>query len=108
MTIYFKVAKGTVAAGATKEKVGEFTVPSDERWTITDILPLVPADCKLYIHIQREEIGEIDGDIIAKDNRWIPVDWELSAGQKIEFKADNPTGSDVEVGVQLRINIEKT
>jgi hypothetical protein len=93
MPIRIVSIKGSLSAGASETTIGSITVKVGYTYNVLEVLPLVPSGCRLYIYIESDRYADIDGDIIAKDNRRIVVNWSLTGGQKLTVSGINPTTS---------------
>ena len=108
MPIRIVSIKGSLSAGASETELGSITVKVGYTYNVLEILPLVPAGCRLYIYIEGDKHAEIDGDIIAKDNRRIVVNWSLTGGQRLAVSAINPTTSTQTLGAIIVFEEVKT
>jgi hypothetical protein len=98
MVVRIKSIYTTLAAGSSETKIGEITVNVGRQYNVLEILPIVPTNSWLYIYIENDRVAEIQGDVIAKDNSRIVVNWSLTGGQKLIVSGTNGTGSSQIVG----------
>lgn len=98
MVVRIKTIYTTLVAGSQETKIGEITVNVGRQYNILEILPIVPTSSWLYIYIENDRVAEIEGDVIAKDNSRIVVNWSLTGGQKLTVSGTNGTGSSQIVG----------
>jgi hypothetical protein len=98
MVVRIRSLVATLAAGSGETKIGEITVNVGRQANFLEILPIVPANSWLYIYLESDRVAEIQGDVIAKDNSRIVVNWSLTGGQKLIVSGTNGTGSSQIVG----------
>jgi hypothetical protein len=98
VVVRIKSLVATLAANSSETKIGEITVNVGRQYNILEILPIVPSGSWVYVYIENDRVAEIQGDVIAKDNSRIVVNWSLTGGQKLIVSGTNASGSSAIVG----------
>jgi hypothetical protein len=98
MVVKIKSIVATLPAGASETRVGSLSGLTGFVRNILEILPIVPSGSWLYIYIEGDRVAEIQGDVIAKDNRRILVNWSILGGQELIVSGTNATGTSQVVG----------
>jgi hypothetical protein len=98
MVIRIKSLVAVLAAGASETKIGEIVVNTGRMYNFLEVLPIVPSNSWVYIYLESDRVAEVQGDVIAKDNRRIVVNWSLTGGQKLVVSGTNGSGSSAVVG----------
>lgn len=94
----------TLPAGAAETEVGTVTVPVGHTYNFLEVLFLVPPGSWLYVYVESDRVAAVHGDVIAKDNRRIVVNWSLTGGQTLRVSGTNATGSAQAVGAIVTVD----
>jgi len=91
----------TLPPGSTETEIGSISGKVGKRIDVLEVLPVVPTNSYVYIYIEAERVAEVFGDLIAKDNRRIVVNWSITGGQVLKVTGTNGSGSAAVVGALI-------
>ena len=101
MVVKIASLQRTLPAGATETEIGVLSGKVGKRLDILEVLPVVPSNSYVYVYLEAEKVAEIFGDLIAKDNRRILVNWSVLGGQVLKVTGTNGTTADAKVGALI-------
>ena len=101
MVIKIASIQKTLPAGAAETEIGSVVGKVGKTISVLEILPVVPSNSYVYVYVEAEKVAEIFGDLIAKDNRRILVNWTITGGQTLKVTGTNGSASSAVVGALI-------